>query len=392
MKKTAILLLVVTAVALMVAMTPGVAMANFAIHGNYVMDTEACAGCHRAHTAVSSITWTNSDTVPQQKSALLISTASEVYQFCYVCHDAAGQGADTDVQTGVYNGSLYGTTNATLNGGGFDSVNGMPVTSKHIETGATWGAYGGGNYADPQGSVLATGNAVGQVGTGNQIKMGCDTCHDPHGSSNYRILKDFVNGNAVGGYTGGVGDPDPDPTPFVVSAEVGYPAGGFRLHLPYGSYVPNYTTPQYAKAPGNDPTKGMSGWCSGCHTTYLTQASTYNSNDGYGLTLRHRHPINVPLDNFKPVSRALVIGGTNTLPLDHDQAAAHPLVNQSSDWIECLTCHNAHGSSAIMTGFANVVDSTNPQKDTGGGGVAPTDHSALLKMNNRGVCEACHNK
>ncbi len=396
MKKTTILLLIATAVALMVTVTPGVAMANFAIHGNYVMDTEACAGCHRAHTAVSSITWTNSDTVPQQKNALLISTASETYQLCYVCHDSAGQGADTDVQSGVYRGTLYGTPNATLNGGGFDSVGGVAVTSKHIETGASWAAYGGGNYGVPIGSVLATGNAVGQVGTGNLIKMGCDTCHDPHGSSNYRILKDNVNGVTVGGYSGDENTPDPNPNPFVISAEVGYPIGGFRLHQPYTTYKPNFTTAQYAKGPGNDPTKGMSAWCSGCHTAYLTQDSVggtvYNANDRYGLTTRHRHPINVALSNFKPVSRALVIGGTNTLPLDHDASEAGGITNQSSDWIECLTCHAAHGSSAVMTGFANVVDSTNPQKDTGGGGVAPTDHSALLRLNNRGVCEVCHNK
>ena len=27
-------------------------------------------------------------------------------------------------------------------------------------------------------------------------------CHDLHGSSNYRLLKDVVNGNTVGGYVG----------------------------------------------------------------------------------------------------------------------------------------------------------------------------------------------
>jgi hypothetical protein len=390
-KKTSILLLVAVVAMLVVALTPGVAMANFAVHGNYVMDTNACAGCHRAHTAVSSITWSNGDNVA--KSALLISTATETYQLCYVCHDSSSQGADTDVQTGVYDGTLYGTQGATLNGGGFESVNGVavPIGSGHIMTGVEWAAYGGGQYGVPAGSALATGNPGPgfDSGVGNRIKMGCDTCHDVHGSSNYRILKDMVNGNAVGGYTGS--DANPDPTPFVVSAEVGYPVGGFRLHLPYGAYIPSYTTPQYAKAPGLDPAKGMSGWCAGCHTTYLTQASTYNANDGYGLTMRHRHPMNVPLSNFKPVSRSLVVTDL-ALPLDHDVSEAGAIVNRSSDWIECLTCHQAHGSSVVMTGFADVANVLDPVQNSGGGGVQPTGHNALLRLNNRGVCEACHNK
>ena len=49
---------VLVLVALAALALPTVAFANFAIHGNYVTDTDACAGCHRAHTSVSTITWT----------------------------------------------------------------------------------------------------------------------------------------------------------------------------------------------------------------------------------------------------------------------------------------------------------------------------------------------
>ena len=57
-----------------------------------------------------------------------------------------------------------------------------------------------------------------------------------------------------------------------------------------------------------------------------------------------------------------------------------------------MTCHVAHGSSVVMTGYANVADSTDPEPDSGTGGVPPTDGNALLRMDNRGVCENCHNK
>jgi len=135
----------------------------------------------------------------------------------------------------------------------------------------------------------------------------------------------------------------------------------------------------------------MTGWCIGCHTTYATKTSQYNSGDGFGFVDRHRHPMNVPLSNFKG-PRSLVVTDS-VLPLDHDVSEAGNLGNDPSDWIECLTCHNSHGASTIMTGFANVADPANDLRpNTGIGGTMPANDSALLKLNNRGVCEACHNK
>ena len=68
-KRTLILALVVAAFAALAL--PTFAAANFAIHGNYVQDTDACAGCHRAHTSFSDVTW--KDAGSNNHSALLIS-------------------------------------------------------------------------------------------------------------------------------------------------------------------------------------------------------------------------------------------------------------------------------------------------------------------------------
>jgi hypothetical protein len=278
------------------------------------------------------------------------------------------------------------------------------------------------------------------TGTGNAIKMDCCTCHDPHGSANYRILKASVNGNTVGGYVPTAIPNDPDPDGFVSSVETGWPVNGFRLHLPYNAYQPNYTTPMYAKGynmqqaqatsstAGINADKGMSGWCSGCHNTYLgpvgtftktnplgvttayqSFASTYNAGDGGPLALRHKHPINVELDSYNgPDKSSMIITGT-TLPLAHAINEQGNVVNRKGDWIECLTCHRAHGTAAAMTGFAsNGV----PGGDTGAWSVLDIDGIArntfpspgdpslalvpvpsnLLRFDNRGVCERCHNK
>jgi hypothetical protein len=409
MRKTVFLLALVAALAVAFAV-PGLALANFAIHGGYIQDTDSCAGCHRAHTSASSITW--ADSYQTEHSALLVSQATEMYQFCYACHDGTAQGANTDVQFGQYVAdstyspqpdATHNVSGSTLNGGGFEKIGGVggqSVTSTHMYNGASWGAYGGGLAG--MGLAGADGDTIGQIGMSNQIKMDCTSCHDPHGSSNYRLLKDQVNGNAVGGYTGG--GVNPTPTPWVTSVETGYPQGGWLLHEPgqvqMAAYKPNYTKPMYAKAPLSggtpDPLKGMSGWCSGCHSTYIMKgqdgavgpASIYNAGDGAGLVSRHRHPVNVQLSVFAG-PQSLVVTDL-PLPLGHSIAESGTPSNSDQDWIDCLSCHYAHGTTATMVGWAGNADSLGnppfPNSETG------NRASMLLRLNNRGVCEVCHNK
>jgi predicted CXXCH cytochrome family protein len=382
------------------------------------MDTDQCAGCHRAHTAPSSATWVNKDN--QSRSALLLGDYAELFDFCLTCHGASAQGADTNVEEGVLETRLnspaqYGQAGGALISGPFGVPYPFPdsngdyysvdydlkrVTSKHDYSGGSWGAYGGGLY-----SLTATatydGSLVPSVGVGEAlIKMDCGTCHDVHGTSNYRMLRNTVYGVTVGGY-----GPAPaySPTPFVVSNEPGYPTAGFVMGEPATGYTPDYTTPHYAKAPGNDQDKGMSGWCVGCHTYYMGKrsnvdgdasiATTYTSDLFFNNVVRHRHPVNVSLANFRGPTDAMVSASNEAtrLPLAHDIGES-PITVSSSDWVECLSCHYAHGTTAVMTGYANVLDPTDQVPGSGDGGVAPTDDSALLRQNNRYACQACHNK
>jgi predicted CXXCH cytochrome family protein len=400
---------ILIAVALLaVVLAPALAFADNGPHGGYVADTDMCAQCHRAHTAPSSITWT--DNQGAQKNALLLTDSQQGYLFCLACHDDASQGADTNVMGGVYQGTAYGTPGADLISGAFGSVgatlgavfdqHGAAVTSQHLITGAAWGAYGGGLYGETSETITARGTLVDLPGTGNHIVMTCTTCHDPHGSSNYRILKDVVNGVTVGGYDGSATGTDPfghaysaqnpKPNPYVISNEPGFPQGGFLLHKSYaGIYTPNYTTANYAIP--SAASKGMTAWCTGCHTTYNSTTSAYDS-EGIGSVAvdRHRHPMNVPLSNYAGTA-TLTADVSLGLPLDHptsEQAGGKAYT--TGDWIECLTCHNAHGSTATMSGWADL-GAPSTVDVVGDRGVMPVD-SNLLKMNNRGVCEACHNK
>jgi predicted CXXCH cytochrome family protein len=366
MRKLSVVLAVVLAASALL-LVPAVALANFGIHGGYTMDTHTCAGCHRAHTAASSITWTNA--ANDQRSALLLSAADELYEFCFTCHGSAAAGAATNVYDGVYEASEYGTLGDELNSGAFsDAVVG---DNHHTYDGTS---------SKPHGSSEA-------------VVMSCGSCHDVHGSSNYRLLKDGVNGVDVGGYIETAsGDFLPDP--YVISNEPGYPEDGWLLHdagaAQIAEYEPNYTTPMYAKAPDEDPSKGISAWCAACHTKYHGSGpSSWNADDGFGNVMRYPHPVNVPLSNYKG-ARPLNISGLK-LPVAQEfgewTAAAGP-----PDWLDCLTCHQSHGSDSKMKGFADVADSTDPEPDSGNGSVPPSTTNSFLRLDNRGVCEACHNK
>ncbi len=334
------------------------------------MDSHACAGCHRAHTAASSITWTGTD--GGQRRTLLLGTPTRLCQFCTACHGSDAAGAATNVVDGVYEAAGHGTLGAALNGGAFGAE-----------------VVGANHHNCDDGSASPFGGE-------SEVVMTCCSCHDVHGSSNYRLLKDVVNGVEVGGYEETApGEYAPDP--FVISNEPGYPEGGWLLEdagaAQMEDYDPDYTTPMYAKAPGEDPTRGISAWCAACHTEYhradLDASTPYDAGDGFGDVMRHRHRLNVPLSEYlgaRPIGlRAL------SLPLAKDYGEWTPEAG-ADDWMDCLTCHRAHGSDAVMSGFADVADATDPEPDTGDGTVPPGAKNAFLRLDDRGVCEECHNK
>ena len=376
-----------------------------------------CAGCHRAHTA---------------QGAYLLKTDQQ--SLCATCH--AGTGSALDVVDGV---STSG--GAALRGGGFaksaisaDSPTALyyyntvrnavslqegkiptlttPVTttSKH-GIGAT-GAWG------------YTLNGAGSMALSSPLE--CGSCHDPHGNGNYRLLNTVPGGvsnasmtitsvvvagnvatvtTAVEHYLGvgntvtitGMGAPfdgtfpvlaTPAYTTFtyavtaadgaatVPTAAAAKNAGQAVLDAPSAS-ARVYTTTDYWKV--NDETTpditvgtttnvkafigSIAAWCTQCHTRYQTgRNQTYkNATSDPVFTYRHRG---------NRVTNSNVVNGV-----------AYPnQVNAAN----CIQCHVAHGSNATAVPASMGVMYP--------GSTTATEDSSLLRINNRGVCQMCHNK
>jgi len=171
---TVLLVFLMTTTAMVVS-----ARADNGPHGGYTATTDACAGCHRAHTAAA--------------ARLLV---NQVPGLCVSCHGASGTGADTNVEDGIYlerdgNVETEGTVNRGLKGGGF--VNALidtnwdliaasaAVTSKHAYDGTSGTMWGNG----------AINSGAGKL----NIALTCTSCHDPHGNAStangptYRLLR-----------------------------------------------------------------------------------------------------------------------------------------------------------------------------------------------------------
>ncbi len=144
-------------------------------HGGFAASTDACASCHRAHSAAYG------------GNALLVADPEAL---CLSCH--GGTGAGTNVEDGVYVlaqawGSAEGVDGRSLLGGGFENAlmttawtgsatasaiapASRPTTSHH-------------NVGTP-GTIWGSGAANSANGS---MVMECTSCHDPHGNAGWDL-------------------------------------------------------------------------------------------------------------------------------------------------------------------------------------------------------------
>ncbi|MBU0491240.1 MAG: cytochrome c3 family protein [Chloroflexi bacterium] len=343
-----VLLSLAAGLLLFLLLPAGLALADNGPHGGYTATTDACAGCHRAHTAPA--------------ARLLLDTVPDL---CQSCHGSAGSGADTNVEDG-----LDTSVNRSLRGGGFVNVTMdadltglqvLPVTSNHEIN-------GGSNTVWGYGSI----NATPDPGTAN-VALTCTNCHNPHGragaggTATYRILKGSNAGNTplFSNSSGTV----------TKSASVDIPDDPTKTY--YTGANGDYFGDHGSNIGGVWINAALTAWCAQCHSRHKaenTEASPSNSGstDSGDAVFSFRHATNIEDD--------LGCGMNGSC---HNSSHG----NFMPPYPACITCHIAHGTGVRMGAYSDNVPwpdgTTTPGADA---------RSALLRLDNRGVCQDCHNK
>jgi predicted CXXCH cytochrome family protein len=406
---------------------------NAKIHSSYSKTSDACASCHTIHTSVNQgalLQWENPQTA------------------CWACHDGT-VAATYDVINGTHNDKTTGAVQVSSaglfgNGDGTEpglSNHGMsPKESAFVTTAAA-----------PGGAEGAIKDKNGDWNT----EFTCVACHDPHGTlGNARILNPNVNGYAdmkraemakTGGETlttadqltyqatagmwmGGHGFDATVTVDGIAPAAGTYTVDSFNGRIKFATAQASAAVVKATYSPGlvvkmdvagkltsNETVKYQSGlnqFCGACHTDYNNVGKTGSGTTGVGgaynvllgeYSKAYRHSV-----GFTRTADSADKTFTNTQSLD----ALYPGLKFDTSnpkvpgtvavTVDCLTCHYAHGTSDkfIQDSLVNQgqiaafggVDAVNATGDKILQTYDTSRTTALKRLPNMGVCQACHNK
>jgi predicted CXXCH cytochrome family protein len=284
-------------------------------HGGFTTPTtDACAGCHRAHTA-------------KEQKLLMTTTAS----LCESCHGVAGTGADTNVWDGVYlsrdavtENPVEGAVSRGLRGGGFSNA----VMNSALGASATSAATTSSHTFNGSPGILWGNGAMGS-GAGTSMVLDCGSCHNPHGNAGpsgaatYRILRPIPLGS---GATTGVNVADVTAKTYTVDSTTG-----------------NYFGQAYAtqEVP-------LSQWCAQCHTRYMAASGSestasadsiykfrHRSDGSDGVTCLDCHVAHGTSAKMGPNSGAVAWPDGTTAPSGNARSSLLRLDNRGV----CVQCH-----------------------------------------------------
>lgn len=323
-------------------------------HGGYSATTDACAGCHRTHTAPA--------------ARLLLAASPDL---CFTCHGTTGTGADTNVMDGVYlerdgivETPVEGAPNHGLKGGGFQQALMdtdvlttttavlIPTTSSHIFDGSAGTAWGNGTI----------GSGPGAIGFG----LSCVSCHDPHGSDAYRILRPIPTDSGAA-------------TTVTVTDETDK------------TYTVNDTDNFYISQNYGVQGSELAAWCSQCHTRYLASSGSGHTDSGDPIfTFRHS-TINVSCVSCHVAhgSSATAVGYAGAVPWPDgstipNEDARSSLLRLDNRGV-CYFCHfDADGN------FGGACNACHGQPPATGSHTTHFNTSPIGPQITPGQCDDCH--
>jgi predicted CXXCH cytochrome family protein len=263
------------------------------------------------------------------KAPYLLKESEE--SLCFTCHGSAAGGADNDVADGVgYSAHGRSTPTGALRGGGF----------KYALIGS--GNPSGNGYLGEI-PVRGSGAAVSSSHSVNESEQMAWGNGPVSGETDY--------GQTVSLRCGSCHDPHGNGNYRILRPIPRESGAEGDVTIP-DTATKSYTTENYWSVEDEYDESfigGISAWCATCHTRYLAGKGSATTDSGDAVyAFRHR-------TNFTSQ-------GTPT----------------------CVQCHVAHGSNASMGTYSAGV--ANPD------GTPAGPDSRLLRIDNRGVCQMCHDK
>ncbi len=281
----------------------------------------SCKACHVMHESRDGLTVAP---LPSGQPGLLLEeTPSDV---CLRCH-------------ATENGEVFAVNPLmpALEKGGGNFIFLLEVNLNDAPDGASNlipGETAGHNVVAPAYGLASDGrHSLSPGGSFPAADLGCTSCHDPHGNTNFRHLNGLgpVQGDLIAFSS---------PAPQAEGIALAGAAESNGLHTAYRS--------------------GMSEWCGNCHGRYHDDFQTPDVPGG-GTPLEH--PSDEPLDSEirshynsyngddDPSGGSLATGYLSAVPFE--DAVSTPTSTTgpgAGSRVMCLTCHRAHASSAPAAG------------------------------------------
>lgn len=333
---------------------------SFAFHDAGVAD---CAGCHTMHNSQDG-TLVDPDSPDGNPWLLVDANPSDV---CLSCHASRlGEVFGTDPLApprliGAGNFAFLLEDNINDGHGGGDTL------ADGSWENAIPGAQGGHSIIAPSMGVGADPVLTAAPGgTFPASQLGCSSCHDPHGNTNFRMLYGATSiQDGLYTFTNAAPTAEGGPSLFFGGGE------SQTLHTGYQG--------------------GMSAWCGNCHGDF------HNNNTKLihpsGSTIGGSIATNYNLYNGTDAITGGVAASAYLAEVPFEDAAntatstAGPT---AASQVMCLTCHRAHATSAPDMGRWDFgVTLLHEDGDESGSYEIPDPYSSI---NQRSLCNKCHVK
>ncbi|GAB4341906.1 MAG: cytochrome c [Candidatus Abyssubacteria bacterium] len=215
-------------------------------------------------------------------------------------------------------------------------------------------------------------------GTYDASYLGCNSCHDPHGNVNFRLL--YGVGETAANYPGNFSFSEAAPVATGNSRVTTIGSSGEEIHSQHTAYV-----------------SGMSDWCANCHSgmhSGMTSSLVHPTDENIGSKLAGNYNAYVTTGNMTGSQ------GTAYLPLvpfeDVGATTTSTAGPTATSKVMCLTCHRAHASPYPDAGRWDFA-ATFLEESHSALGVGATepylayyDANPLDMTNQRSLCNKCH--